>query len=520
MLAARRSLPALLARLAPPSAPPAAAALSTSAAAAADGRASEAPRAAPRDPWPRAASFEQQQQQQRRCYARPRRPPPRRARPAAAPAEPDALAAAAAPPPPPAPAPAREVRPAEVAASPAEVAAVVGHAALVVTRPVEWGTVLLGFEQQNRYSVLDEHGEVVAQLLEEESVGRAVARQLLGARRPYAATVLSPDGSTVVFRLHRPMFLLNSSMTVEDGGGAVVGEVRQRWHLFRRRYELFFADGGGAMRQFAAIDSGLLAWEFELRDAAGGTLALIDRNFSGFGRELFTDAGRYAIHFGQPAAAAAKQLRLQIAAAHPRREPPPAAELAAAAGGPPGAQLIPTTAGAQLAVRRPLALDERMVALAAAISIDFDYFSRHSYGGGALGPFIRPPIIPFPMPLPGMGGGGGAAEGAEDAEGAAAGASSAGGAAGAGGAAAPDAAGAAAATEGGFGGGEPLERDLGGDEWGGGGGGGGGGGEAAEEGGGGWGGWGGGDDDDGGGDDGGEGGGGLFGGIMDIFRED
>lgn len=29
-------------------------------------------------------------------------------------------------------------------------------------------------------------------------------------------------------------------------------------------------------------------------------------------------------------------------------------------------------------------LDERMVALAAAISIDFDYFSQHSHGPGAL----------------------------------------------------------------------------------------------------------------------------------------
>ena len=52
--------------------------------------------------------------------------------------------------------------------------------------------------------------------------------------------------------------------------------------------------GGG--RQFAEISGGFLAWEFELKDEAGGTLALIDRNFAGFGVELFTvsaaDGGR------------------------------------------------------------------------------------------------------------------------------------------------------------------------------------------------------------------------------------
>jgi hypothetical protein len=35
-------------------------------------------------------------------------------------------------------------------------------------------------------------------------------------------------------------------------------------------------------------------------------------------------------------------------------------------------------------VARPLRLDERMMALAAAISIDYDYFSQHSHGPGMM----------------------------------------------------------------------------------------------------------------------------------------
>ena len=37
-------------------------------------------------------------------------------------------------------------------------------------------------------------------------------------------------------------------------------------------------------------------------------LALIDRNFQGFGKELFTDAGKYVIHFGQAPEEAAEQV--------------------------------------------------------------------------------------------------------------------------------------------------------------------------------------------------------------------
>ena len=46
---------------------------------------------------------------------------------------------------------------------------------------------------------------------------------------------------------------------------------------------------------------------------------------------------------------------------------------------------------------RPLQLDERMIALAGAISIDFDYFSQHSHGPGSV-PYPKQhlmlPVVP------------------------------------------------------------------------------------------------------------------------------
>ncbi len=60
-------------------------------------------------------------------------------------------------------------------------------------------------------------------------------------------------------------------------------------------------------------------------------------------------------------------------------------------------------------VQRPLMLSERMVALAAAVSVDYDYFSQHSHGSGWFAPMMFPPV-PYPS-------GGGAEGGAEGAEG-------------------------------------------------------------------------------------------------------
>jgi len=69
------------------------------------------------------------------------------------------------------------------------VAQVVQRPALVVTRDIEWGQVLLGFEQANRYNVRDETGAVVALLMEEHGgIGRVLGRQLLRTRRGFTAT--------------------------------------------------------------------------------------------------------------------------------------------------------------------------------------------------------------------------------------------------------------------------------------------------------------------------------------------
>jgi hypothetical protein len=147
--------------------------------------------------------------------------------------------------------------------------------------------------------------------------------------------------------------------------------------------------------QFSRIEAPFLAWEFVMKDGNDQPLAIIDRNFSGFGKELFTDAGKYAIHFGSTAEESAKFVQLSLDAGHPGNKggmKAPVARLNSEFN-----SVIPCSSGEQLVLREPLTLDERLIALAAAISIDYDYFSRHSYGSGWLSPFIH---VPVPMPVP------------------------------------------------------------------------------------------------------------------------
>lgn len=65
------------------------------------------------------------------------------------------------------------------------------------------------------------------------------------------------------------MYLVNSTIYVEDGEGNVVGEVRQRFHVWQRNYDIYLDK-----RQIAAINSPLLAWEFAIKDEQGGMYVL------------------------------------------------------------------------------------------------------------------------------------------------------------------------------------------------------------------------------------------------------
>ena len=76
-------------------------------------------------------------------------------------------------------------------------------------------------------------------------------------------------GEQVIFRVRRPMYLINSTIIVEDGEGNEIGEVKQRWHLWKRKYDLYFG-----RRQFADIEGNFLAWEFVLKNESGGEPAL------------------------------------------------------------------------------------------------------------------------------------------------------------------------------------------------------------------------------------------------------
>lgn len=227
----------------------------------------------------------------------------------------------------------------------ARVAPLLARSNLLITRDIEWANLVFGFEQENRYAIVDIcYPQSPAGLIREQS--NLIARQLLRSRRPFVAYITDAMGNEL-FRVRRPFWWITSSIYAEIDGKEV-GVVHRRWHLWKRVYDLYLGN-----KQFAVVENpGFWNWTFNLKDIDEQMLAQVDRDWRGFGFEIFTDAGQYVIRFGS-------------ADASPN--------------------IGPAGVVQELEVARPLTLSERAVAVALAVSLDNDYFSRH--GGWAI-PFV------------------------------------------------------------------------------------------------------------------------------------
>lgn len=295
--------------------------------------------------------------------------------------------------------------------------------------------VLIGFEQANRYVIMDPHGNHIGFLAEREhGIGSTLARQVFRTHRSFTTHVFDKYEREVL-RFHRPFSWINSRIRVFDAttgdhsplspstalqglsAGSIadqsssrisslplssmriIGEAQQQWAPLRRKYNLFlhrpFTEGDlqapqltsgdlplsnstalepvaqeaevqgnepGILTQFAYVNEPFLSWDFTLKSADEHVIGSVNRNFAGFAREILTDTGVYALRMDSESLAA---------------EP---------------SHLISHTArrGLQQSQDRALGmtLDQRAVMLATAVSVDFDYFSRHSGTGGSWFPFF------------------------------------------------------------------------------------------------------------------------------------
>ncbi len=183
-----------------------------------------------------------------------------------------------------------------------------GFQRLTVRQRKRWAEILLSFEMHNQYDVFDQTQRPVLHVREEGSGFLSfLKRVLLGPSRPFTASVTDPSGAELWMRLRRPFRFVFHRLEVQGPDGRPAGAIEKRWSWIRRVYAI--EDGRGAVvaELFGPI---LKPWTFEIR-VRGQARGAIRKRWSGWGKELFTDAD----HFGVELASLEPELKVLAFAA-------------------------------------------------------------------------------------------------------------------------------------------------------------------------------------------------------------
>lgn len=163
---------------------------------------------------------------------------------------------------------------------------------LTVRQRKRWWEILVSFEMKNQYDVFDQTQQPVLRVREEGSGFLSLLKRLfLGPARPFTASVTDPAQARVWLRLDRPFRFVFHRLEVHGADGRLLGAIQKKWSWVRRIYQVESAQGQVVAELFGPI---LKPWTFEVR-VRGEMRGAIRKRWSGWGKEMFTDADNFGI---------------------------------------------------------------------------------------------------------------------------------------------------------------------------------------------------------------------------------
>lgn len=158
------------------------------------------------------------------------------------------------------------------------------------------GLELIGLETRNKYKIDAGSAENIAFAAEQSTgFGGTILRQILGHWRSFSVTIFDEQRSPI-FKLDFPFRWFFKTLFVTDTHGRKVGHLQQRFAIFRKKFDVFDANG----MLVAKINSSFFRfWTFEFEDK-GRVIGKIQKQWAGILSEAFTDKDNFVISFKNP----------------------------------------------------------------------------------------------------------------------------------------------------------------------------------------------------------------------------
>lgn len=167
------------------------------------------------------------------------------------------------------------------------------------------------FKAANNYDMYDpESGRLVLECREEKLGAFTKLLRFTDYKRmtPFHIEIREPGGETLI-EIKRGVSFVLSEVEVFDGSGELLGSFKQKFFSFGGKFDVYSASG----EVLCSLKGKWTGWDFSF--GIGGTeFAHVNKQWSGFGKELFTSADNYLLRI-DPSLEADHPLRKLIVAA-------------------------------------------------------------------------------------------------------------------------------------------------------------------------------------------------------------
>jgi uncharacterized protein YxjI len=169
---------------------------------------------------------------------------------------------------------------------------------LTVRQRKRWIEILFSLEMKNAYDVYDQEQMPVLRVQEQgRGVGSFLKRIFLGTSRWFTAHVTDLATQSLLLEIKRPFRFIFHRIEIADSNGTKIGAVQRRWSWIRRLYDIEDASGQVVMTLFGPF---WRPWTFQFRLPGTETnLGMLQKRWSGLGKEMFTDADNFGIELAQ-----------------------------------------------------------------------------------------------------------------------------------------------------------------------------------------------------------------------------
>lgn len=146
---------------------------------------------------------------------------------------------------------------------------------------------VIGWEKENRYSVIDGNQRTLATATEASSW---VTRMFLKGLRPFEMAVSDPTGAPLMFLKREFAFFLHR-LEIRDQDNRPIGAIQRTFSLLNREYTI---EDAAQRTLFQITGPFWWPWTFYIMQN-GAQKGVISKKWSGFLRESFTDADNFSV---------------------------------------------------------------------------------------------------------------------------------------------------------------------------------------------------------------------------------